>query len=206
MSTFGRNRKKNSKIVLASASLARKKLMEELKIPFQIYPSGYHEKMTGYKNVAQLAKFLALEKAKSVANKFPDAIIIGADTFIVVGEKIIGKPKNITDAKKIIKSMSGKTIKVYTGIAVIKTGKTSPTGNNKLNKVATDHAITKLKICKITTAEANKLAHHPKATKIAGGFSIEGEGGKLIEKIDGDYDNVMGLPMTKLKKLLIKLQ
>ena len=184
-------------IVLASASLARRQLMKKLHKPFTWCTSDFDEDMLSHGHPRKLATHLALGKALTVAPKWPNAIIIGADTFIMVGTKKIGKPKNIKEAQQIIGSMSGKTIRVYTGLAILKTDI-----NGKVMRKRTSCVLTKLKIKKMTRAEIDLLASAPEALKISGAFSIEGSGGKMIKKIDGDYDNVIGLPMFKVKEML----
>ena len=193
-----------SRIILASASPARKNLMKELKLAFSVHTSGFQENMNAYKNSSKLAKHLAEGKATFIAHKFPDCIIIGADTFITVGtgrslEKIC-KPSTIKEAKIIIKKMSAQTIAVHSGIAVIKT---DPRG--KISKKIVEHVVTKLTIKKMSSAEIHGLAHQKDALQISGAFSIEGAGGKMVEKIDGDYNNVIGLPLFMLRKMLKKI-
>ncbi len=185
------------KIILASQSKARKKLMEELNIPFECHTSGYEENMEAYENSAQLAKHLAEGKAVFIAHKFPDSIIIGADTFITIDKEKIGKPATVKEAETIIEKMSGKTIEVHSGLAVIKTD-----AQGKIIKKTVEHVLTKLKIKSMSLAEIHSLAHQEEALQISGAFSIEGEGGKMVEKIDGDYNNVIGLPLFKLRQIL----
>lgn len=192
-------KKTESKIVLASASLARKKLMEKLKTPFMTVASGFHENMETYTDPKKLALFLAQGKAEFIAHRFPEKIIIGADTFILVGRKKIGKPSSLEEAKKILKQMSDRTIAVYTGLAVVKTD-----SSGHIEKIKITCEITKLKIKKMSEEEIEFLATQEEALKISGAFSIEGPGGKMVEKIEGDYDNVIGLPMKKLKTILKK--
>lgn len=215
----GRKKAKNQlslpppQIVLASASLARRELMKKLRKPFTWCVSDFDEDMLSHGHPRKLATHLALGKALTAAKqktttqkptgtkastpKWLNAIIIGADTFIMVGTKKIGKPKNIKEAQQIIGSMSGKTIRVYTGLAILKTDI-----NGKIITKRTSCVLTKLKIKKMTQAEIDLLTHAPEALKISGAFSIEGSGGKMIKKIDGDYDNVIGLPMFKVKEML----
>lgn len=188
------------RLILASRSRGRKELMQKLRIPFECHTSGYFEDMKAHKSSAKLATFLALGKANFIAQKFPNSIIIGADTFITVGSKKIGKPKSIKDAREIISSMSGKTIHVHSGVAVIKTN-----AQAHITHTRTAHVLTKLTIKKMSPAEIDELAHAKEALEISGAFSIEGKGGKMIEKIDGDYDNVIGLPIFKLKEMLKNL-
>lgn len=184
-------------LILASRSPARRELMKKLGVPFETCESGYEENMSAYRAAWKLAEFLALEKARFVVQRFPNSIIIGADTFITCRGKKIGKPTSIVHAKQLIRFMSGQIIKVYTGVAVIETDER---GNIVEEKC--DYAVTDLWIKKMSSAEVDLLAHQKDALHISGAFSIEGEGGKMITRIRGDYDNVIGLPIFLLKKML----
>ena len=189
------------KIILASQSKARRSLMKELGVPFESHTSGYEENMKAYKSSKTLAKHLAQGKAEFIAHKFPDSIIIGADTFITIAKEKIGKPATIKEAEKIISKMSGKTIQVHSGIAVIQTD-----SKGEIVKKTVDHVLTKLKIKKMSLQEIHHLATQEEALQISGAFSIEGEGGKMVEKIDGDYNNVIGLPLFRLREMLEDLK
>jgi len=136
-------------------------------------------------------------KAVFVAKQYPDSTIIGADTFITCRGKKIGKPKSIAHAKRLIRFMSGQIIKVYTGVAIIET-------DHRANIIgeSSDYALTDLWIKKMSGEEVGLLAHQKDALHISGAFSIEGEGGKMILRLRGDYDNVIGLPIFLLKKML----
>lgn len=189
------------RLILASRSPARKALMKELKTPFECCTSNYHEDMRAYRASWRLAEFLALGKAMHVAAKFPNSVIIGADTFITCRGKKIGKPVSIADAKRLIRSMSGQTIKVYTGVAIVWTDV-----KGCAVKKAVDYAVTDLWIKKMCASEVDLLAHQKDALHISGAFSIEGEGGKMITKIRGDYNNVIGLPMFLVKRMLRRMK
>lgn len=192
-------------IVLASRSPARKilmkKLSREIGFLFETCVSNYHENMLAYRSSWRLAKFLALGKARYVIQTFPkkftDSLVIGADTFITCDGKKIGKPKSITDAKRLIRFMSGRVISVYSGVAVVQTN-----AQCEIVKEVSRYALTKLHIKSMNSREVDLLAHQKNALNISGAFSIEGEGGKMITKIEGDYDNVIGLPLFLLKKML----
>ncbi len=194
------------RIILASQSPARRELMKglasKMKIEFEPCVSDYPEDMRLYRQAWRLAQCLALGKARHVAGKFPNSVIIGADTFITCGydksgQRKIGKPSSIEDAKKIIRSMSGRVIGVYSGVAVVRTDVRGETVHEEVS-----YALTRLTIKKMTPGEVDLLAHQKNALQISGAFSIEGEGGKMITKIDGDYDNVIGLPIYLLEKML----
>lgn len=193
------------KILLASRSVARKKLMTELcaelGVEFEVCSSEYEEDMNAYQASWRLAKFLALGKAREVAErhdgKYKNTIIVGSDTFITCCGEKIGKPKSIEDAKRIIRGMSGQIIKVYTGVAVVVTDT-----DGTIVRELVDYAVTDLWIKKMSSTEVDVLAHQKDALEISGAFSIEGEGGKMITRIRGDYSNVIGLPIFLVKKML----
>jgi septum formation protein len=188
------------RIILASRSPARRALMKELGIPFECHATEIFEDMSAHKDPIRLAMYLAAQKAEAAAEKFPDAVVIGVDTFIVIGKEKIGKPETVKEAKKIIGAMSGNTIEVISGMAVMKTDSQS-----RKTKEFITNAVTTLKIKKMTTSEIDFLANHEEALQISGAFSIEGEGGKMVEEIRGDYNNVIGLPLFQLREVLAKL-
>lgn len=189
------------------------KLVEKLRgrgVTLECRASGYHEDMRAYTQSWRLAQHLALGKARWMvtegATQFANAMIVGADTFITCGrdvhggEKKIGKPKSVQDAKRLIRMMSGRVIGVYSGVAVVQTD-----ARGTIVREEVTHALTRLHIKKMSPEEVNLLAHQKDALQISGAFSIEGEGGKMITKIDGDYDNVIGLPIFLLEKMLVRL-
>ena len=198
-----------TKIILASRSPARKKLMKELGLAFECHASEIFEDMEARKEPKELAMFLAAEKAKAIAPKYSNAIIIGVDTFVLLHDEKIGKPQTIKNAKKILQKMSGKIVEVISGVAVVKTAAGARTkkaeSQEKAQKMLTAYASTKLKMKKFTVAEINYFSNRRKNLSAAGCITIEDEGGKLVEEIDGDFNNVMGLPLFQLQKMLKKL-
>ena len=188
------------RIVLASRSPARRTLMKELGIPFECHSTEIFEDMSARREPIELAMHLATQKAEAATKKFPDAIVIGVDTFIVIGKEKIGKPETVKEAEKIIGRMSGNKIEVISGMAVLETD-----SQGRKTKEYITNAVTTLKIKKMTAAEIAYLANHEEALQISGAFSIEGEGGKMVEEIVGDYNNVIGLPLFQLKEILAKL-
>ena len=189
-----------TKIILASRSKARRALMKELGIPFECHASDYNEDMSLKKSAHELAVHLAVGKAEYIAEKFPNSIIIGADTFIVAQGEKIGKPISIKDAKRIIKIMSGNVVQVITGIATVQTNE-----KGEIKGGLVGHVTTYLQIKKLTAKNIQEMAEHEDALQISGAFSIEGHGGQFVEKIEGDYNNVIGLPIIQLKEMLQKL-
>lgn len=188
------------KLILASTSISRKKLLKAAKIKFKSFAGAYKENMNAFKDPKKLVQFLALGKAKSISKKFPNSIIIGADTFMIMEKSNIGKPKSHKHAKEIISKMSGNKIRFITGITLIKTD-----SQGKILKQLKEFEISEIKLKKMSRAEILKIAYSKNALKMAGSFKIEGSGGKMVEKIKGNKDNVIGLPIKRLKKMLQKI-
>jgi len=182
------------KIILASLSPRRKELLAAVGLKFEIHPSSFEEKET-HISPAHLALHNAIGKAEDIAKKHKNAIVIGVDTVVAYKKHIIGKPKNKKDAKRILELLNGTTHRVVSGICVIDTEK---------NKMYTDTEITHIEMDQITDKEIAAYIRHGEGTDKAAGYAIQGIGGLFIKKIRGDYFNVVGLPMHKLKKILEK--
>ena len=118
---------------------------------------------------------------------------------MLIGRQKIGKAKNRAEAIKLLKKMSGNTIKIISGLSVIKTGP----GAEVLEKHVS-HAVTELKIKDLTAEELDYFSTRKEATSVAGVITIDGEGSRLIREINGDYNNVVGLPIFQLKEVLKK--
>ncbi|MFH1780594.1 MAG: Maf family protein [Candidatus Nealsonbacteria bacterium] len=191
-----------NKIILASASPRRKELLEKLQIPFIVEVSDYQEDMNLKLKPLELAKALSAGKAEAVTEKHKgeEVIVIGADTFVVVDNKIFGKPYTPGKAKEMIKEMSGRAHFVITGFTIIdaKSGK-------KISKAVES----KVYFRKLTDEEIDTYVITGEPLDKAGAYAIEAIGSVLIEKIEGDYTNIVGLPLPtlieELKKFGIKL-
>lgn len=182
-----------TKIILASASPRRRRLLKKLGIKFRVIPSNIEEKIAEKFSPAIFAKKLAYEKAKTVADKIKDGLVIGADTIVVVKGKIIGKPASFEDAQNILKLLSDTTHKVITGIAII---------DAKTKKSSIRYETSTVKIRRIKKKDIERLArlHLDKA----GSYAAQEDNDALIERVEGDFSNVVGLPVEKLKKMLEK--
>jgi len=138
----------------------------------------------------------ALRKARDVASRFDSGVVIAADTVVLVGRKIIGKPRDIEDAFRTLKLISQKPQWVYTGLAVIDI-------DNK--KTLTDHEKTKIYMYRLTDRQIRKYFKRVSPLDKAGSFDIQGLGSIFINRIEGCFNNVIGLPLAKLAKMLRKL-
>jgi septum formation protein len=182
-------------IILASASPRRKELLEKIGLKFQVDPSNSDESLRTDLKPEGMVKALSLEKAFGVASKYPDAIIIAADTLGVFRGKIIGKPANREEARAMLTSLSGKSHRVITGFSILDTA----------SKKATTHSVeTRVYFKKLTAEEIENYLNSGEPLDKAGSYAIQGLGSILVEKIVGDYYNVMGLPISALVECLKK--
>ncbi|MFH1347925.1 MAG: Maf family protein [Candidatus Margulisiibacteriota bacterium] len=182
------------KIILASASPRRKKLLKKIVKNFKVSPSRIKESDISAATPEAFAVKAALAKAEDVALKHRNAIIIGADTIVVLGKKILGKPKSKKDAIAMLKSLIGRTHKVITGIAVV---------DSETFEKHADFEVTKVKMRKVSDKEILDYVKTGKPLDKAGSYGIQEIEEVFIEKIEGDYENVVGLPVAKVKQLLI---
>ena len=184
------------KIILASSSKRRREILASCGIKHKVVPSNAVEYMTVSKLPEQVAMINARIKAEAVAKRFKSGYVIGADTVVLLGKKIIGKPKNAKHAKKMLKEMSGKTIAVYTGLCVI---------DIKKENLISDYEKSLVTVKKLKDTEIPRYFKLLGPYDKAGGFSIEGVGSFIFDDIKGSYFNVLGLPTAKLKEMFGKL-
>jgi len=184
------------KLILASASIQRRKLLKDLGVRFTVKTSKVKERKRITSTCAALVRHNALLKARDISEKNPRSVVIGADTLVYGGnKKIIGKPRNLKEAKRTLRTLFLKPHWVYTGVAVI---------DGKSGKELIDHEKTKVYMFPLSDEEIRR--YHRKVSPLdkAGGFDIEGGGSVFIRRIEGCYTNVIGLPIAKLSRMLKK--
>jgi septum formation protein len=179
------------KIILASQSPRRKKILEQVGLNFDVVVSDFDETKIRFKTPQEMVERLSLEKARIIAKKHPNTIIIGADTTVIFKSEIIGKPKSKADAFRILRLLSGNTHEIVTGFTVIK-------GSKSITK----HVVSKVKFKKLTEDEIEAYVATGEPMDKAGGYGIQERGGLFMENITGDYFNVVGLPIFAVAKAL----
>lgn len=182
---------KGTKIILASASPRRQELLRGLNIPFEVIPSDYEEIYKG-EDPKEYVKKTALSKGLKILDGIDRGIIISADT-IVYSNKVLEKPKDDGEAYEMIKHLSGKYHRVFTGVAVID-------AFSKVTKV--DSEVTKVKFRNLNLNEIEEYVKSKESLDKAGGYGIQGKGALLVESIEGCYFNVVGLPLVLLYNML----
>lgn len=187
------------KIVLASQSPRRRDLLEQIGLrDFEIRESEYEEDMSAMDDPRELAKFLSLKKAEDVARHYEDAIIIAGDTFTIFEGEFIGKPKNREDAKKILKKFSDKEHFVVSGFALIDT---------KSGKVINNFGEAKVKFKKLDDEEIENYLNSDleEILGMAGAYGLMNKAAPLVERIEGDFFAIIGLPLNKVYEALKEL-
>ena len=184
-------------IILASASPRRAALLRQIGLAFRIQPSRLHEEggrvEKGHDAAEAVACRLARAKAEDVAAQLERGLIIGADTIVVCEGILLGKPRDGDEARGMLLRLGGRTHQVITGVAVVE----AETGRAEV-----EAAVTAVGMRAIAAAEAASYAATGEPLDKAGAYAIQGRGALLVEWIEGDYSNVVGLPLPTLARLL----
>ncbi|MGN0350042.1 MAG: Maf family protein [Roseburia sp.] len=200
-----------SQIILASASPRRKELLEQIGIAFEICPAKGEEKITKT-NPAEVVEELSKQKAEEVAAMLTiygeehqelmtpqDILVIGADTVVAVENQILGKPKDEEDACRMLRLLSGRAHEVYTGVTLFFIDKSGKMGAHVF------HETTKVFMKELSEKEIKRYVASGEPMDKAGSYGIQGKCAIYIDKIEGDYNNVVGLPISRIYRELEKL-
>jgi septum formation protein len=180
-------------IILASQSPRRAELLKTIVKNFRVVPSKIDESCDTDISPEENAILLGSKKAISVAKLHPDNLIIGADTLVVLKNKIIGKPNDAEDARQLLIKLSGQEHKVITGVAVVHL------------KIFAAASISHVRFKTLTTNEINSYVESGEPMDKAGAYAIQGKGSSLVKSYDGSFSNIVGLPTDLVKDLLQKL-
>lgn len=183
------------KIILASKSPRRKKLLKQVGLSFSVDASNFDERSVSAKKPGDLVRLLSLAKVNAVAHKYKDAIVIGSDTIVFYGGEVLGKPETKKKAKEMLRKLSGKTHSVFTGYAVIDT---------KTKKNISGHVETKVTFKNLTDKEISAYVNRDEVLDRAGAYGIQDSASLFVEYIKGDYSSVVGLPLIEIYKALKK--
>lgn len=183
------------KLILASKSPRRRELMEKLQAPFLCEPSGVEEIIPEEIGVEKTAEYLSMIKAEDIYRKHAGQgkTVIGSDTVVVLDGVIYGKPKDRTDAFRMLKELSGKTHRVLTGVSI-----RSDEGRENFTTQ------TGVEFYDLTDEEISRYLDTGEPFDKAGAYGIQGYGALLVKKIDGDYYTVMGFPIAEIYQRLKK--
>lgn len=182
------------RIVLASASPRRRELLELIGIPYTTVPADIDESMIGEETGGALAERLAREKASVVAQRYPDAFVIAADTVVDLNGRLMAKPGTEAEAFEMLRALSGKTHTVFTGMAC---------AFNHEIKSAVD--VVSVTFRKLSDTELRDYVATGEPMDKAGAYGIQGYGATIVQRIDGDYFAVMGLSLVRLVDIMKQL-
>jgi len=182
------------RIVLASASPRRRELLELIGIRYTAVPADIDESIIGAEKGAALAERLAREKAAVVAQRYPDAFIIAADTVVDLNGSLMAKPGTEAEAFEMLRALSGKTHIVFTGIACA--------FNGKIISAIDEVSVT---FRNLSDAELHAYIATGEPMDKAGAYGIQGYGATIVQRIDGDYFAVMGLSLVRLVNIMKQL-
>ena len=179
-------------VILASQSPRRIKLLKTIIENFLVIPSKTDEVCDINLSPEENAILLGRNKATSVAKYHPNNLIIGADTMVVLKNKIIGKPTDIENARQILRQLSGQEHEVITGITVVH------------SQILSASKISRVRMKNLSLKDINSYVESGESMDKAGAYAIQGEGSFLVESYSGSYTNIIGLPMELLEDLLQK--
>ena len=175
------------RVLLASESPRRRELMNITKIPFSCASAQIEEKLDHQLPIYEAVMKLAREKAKAVFETHPDEFVVGADTIVYIDGEVLGKPADAEDAKRMLHKLSGTTHEVITGVALM---------SKDVDK--TFYESTKVTFIELSDQDIEDYIRSKEHHDKAGAYAIQGKGMLFVKRIEGDYSNVVGLPMSHL--------
>lgn len=189
-------------LVLASASPRRQELLRNAEIPFTVFPANISEIPLAGESPRDCAERLARKKAQAISRQQPDQHVLGADTIVVVEGEILGKPRDEAEARRMLRLLSGKTHQVTTGVCLV--GPSLRTGNQKLETGFEDtrSESTLVTMTTLTDQDIDLYIATGEPMDKAGAYAIQGMASRWIPRIEGDYFNVVGLPVALVVRML----
>jgi septum formation protein len=181
------------RLILASTSPRRRAILALLDLPFEVIAPEFDEQLSAHLSIEHEVLDFAVGKARSVASKNPDSIVIGSDTLISLDGEKIGKPADQLDAARILRLLAGKTHKIYTSVAIV-----DGTGGPGLRIVDEVRVVMR----DYTEGEIARYISFNESLDKAGAYSIQGEGRKLIDSVCGDYLAAVGMPLRPIADYL----
>ena len=185
---------KNSRLILASKSPRRRYLLEQTGLEFSVIPSNFEEDSIPLSSAESYVKRLAEAKATDISRRYPDSWVIGADTIVFINDTILGKPDSHQEARKMIRTLSGKTHQVMTGYCIC---------CESAGRLFSETIVTDVCFKDLTASQIEWYINSGEPFDKAGAYAIQGIGTFLVKRIHGSYTNVVGLPVCEVLEFLI---
>jgi septum formation protein len=183
-------------IILASESPRRAELLRQVAIPFRVEAPAVSEELSGRPSPEEMVAQLALRKARAVSDRLPDGYVLGADTLVLHGETVLGKPVDSDDAARMLRLLSGGRHTVLTGLALV---------NAATGYLLERLSLTQVWVKTLVDSEIRAYIVTGEPFDKAGAYGIQGKGALLVEKIEGCYFNVVGLPLSLLNEMITEM-
>ena len=183
------------KIILASKSPRRAEILRSVGWEFETQAANIDETRHASEDAVSYVKRLAREKAATIAERAPGGFVLGADTVVVIGGEILGQPRDDQDARRMLTLLSGKWHEVLTGVAILR-------GDETL----IEHESTRVRFCELSREEVDWYVSTGESRDKAGAYAIQGRGAIFIEEIEGDYFNIVGLPVRLVYEMLQRMK
>ena len=197
----------NSTLILASSSPRRQELLRQAGIAFQVHAAHINEDQIAGEDAREYALRLAREKAQAVATHYPQSYVLGADTIVVVDGEVLGKPKDHADAARMLRMLSGRSHEVTTAVSLIApdaaaSGTVAPGTVAPGTRTETRTCTTKVYFRKLTEDEIQQYVAGGEPMDKAGAYAIQGGASRWTDRIEGEWSNVVGLPLSLVTDLL----
>jgi len=194
---FRMHRQNKPELILASSSPRRQELLREIGVPFQVHAANINEDQSAGEAPIEYALRLAREKAQAVAARYPQSYVLGADTIVVIDGEVLGKPKDHADAARMLQLLSGRAHEVTTAVSLIAPFTVAP-GTLAETRAST----TKVYFREIAEAEIQQYVAGGEPMDKAGAYAIQGGASRWTDRIEGEFSNVVGLPLSLVTEML----
>lgn len=187
----------NNKLILASGSPRRAEVLTAVGWPFEIIVAGIDESLKPDEDAVAYVQRLGRGKAETVAKKIERGLVLGADTAVVIDGEILGQPRDDEDARRMLRLLSGKWHEVLTGVALVRVATETTTD--------VDYERTRVRFAEISAEEINWYVGTGESSGKAGAYGVQGRAGLFVKEIQGDYFNIVGLPIRLVYELAARM-
>ena len=185
----------SARMILASESPRRRELLAAVGVPFLVVPSGVDENPRPGESPSRFVRRAALDKGEAVAERYPSSFVLSADTIVVADGRILGKPRDRAEARRMLSRLAGREHRVYTGVCLL-------CRERGFRNLGTE--VTRVRFRPLSAAEVAAYARTGECDDKAGAYAAQGAGMLLIDRVVGSFSNVVGLPMTRVVAMLAR--